>query len=130
GALAGRARLADDTPGALTLRAGARDSKESLLKADLADAAALCTDGRLGSGRGARSFARLARFLARNLDRRLDALGGFFEADLEVVAKIGPTLRTAAAAIPGAKDIAEAEHAAEDVGEVAELVEDRRIEAR
>ena len=57
------------------------------------------------------------------------AVRRFFERDLEVVAEIGAALR-AAAPSAAAEQIAEAEHVAEDVGEVAELVEDRRIEAR
>src|SRR5205814_3899830 len=50
----------------------------------------------------------------------------FLEADLEVVAEIGAALRSAAPA--PAEEIAEAEHVAENVGEVAELGEDGRIE--
>ncbi len=127
GAAARRARLGDDLAGALALRARARDREESLLKPDLSLAAALRTRGRRRSGGGAGSVAGLAGFLPRNLNRRLDALGRFLERDLEVVAKIGAALRTAAPAA-AAEEIAEAEHVAEDVGEVAELVEDRRIE--
>jgi hypothetical protein len=50
-----------------------------------------------------------------------------FEGDLEVVAQIGAALRTAAAA-RAAEQIAEPEHVAEDVGEVAELLEHGGIE--
>ena len=61
-------------------------------------------------------------------DRR-NVLGGLLERDLEVVAEIGAALRAAAPAA-AAEDVAEPEHAAEDVGQIAEVVEDRRIEAR
>ena len=44
---------------------------------------------------------------------------GFLERDLEVVTQIGATLRSAAT--PGAEQIAEPEHVAEDVGEIAEV---------
>ena len=47
----------------------------------------------------------------------------FLERDLEVVAQISAALRTAAPAAAAAEQIAEAEHVAEDVGEVAELLE-------
>src|SRR5262249_7471977 len=68
-----------------------------------------------------------AGFLPRNLNRRFNAFRGFFERDLQVVAKIGAALRTTPAALV-AEEIAESEHVPEDVGEVAELVEHRRIE--
>ena len=51
----------------------------------------------------------------------------FLERDLEVVAQVGAALRSAAPAA-AAEQIAEAEHVAEDVGEVAELGEHRRVE--
>src|SRR5690606_2257074 len=61
-----------------------------------------------------------------DLDGRLGALRGFLEGDFEIVAKIGAALRAAG---PAPEDVAEAEHAAQDVAEVAELAEDRRVEA-
>ena len=51
----------------------------------------------------------------------------FVERDLQVVAEVGAALRSAAAAA-AAEQIAEAEHVAEDVGEIAELGEHRRVE--
>ena len=67
-------------------------------------------------------LARPAVFLARNLDRRLGAVRRFLEADLEVVAQVGSALRAAAAPpAAAAEQVAEPEHVAEDVGEVAEL---------
>ena len=90
---------------------------------------ALWADGRRRARCRADAVARLGHCSWRGSEwsfrrPRADSL----EADLEVVAKIGATLRTAAAAVSGAEDIAEAEHAAEHVGEVAELGEDARVE--
>src|SRR5690606_35292318 len=61
------------------------------------------------------------------LDRRLGAGVRLFERDLEVVAQVRATLWTSAAA--PAEDIAEPEDIAQVREEVAEVGEDRRIEA-
>ena len=55
-------------------------------------------------------------------------LGRFLKRNFEVVAEIGAALRATAPAA-AAEEVAEAEHVAQDVGEVPELVEDRWIEA-
>jgi hypothetical protein len=89
----------------------------------------LRTAGRRRPRGGSGSAAFFAGLLARNLDRRLGAFGGFLERNLEVVAQIGAALRAAAPPAAAAEQIAEAEHVAEDVREVAELGEDRRIES-
>ena len=60
---------------------------------------------------------------ARDLDVRLGPERGLLERQLEVVAQVGAAPRAAAAA---AEDVAEAEEVAEDVAEVGE---DRRVEA-
>ena len=68
--------------------------------------------------------------MARDLDRGFRALRGLLERDLEVVAEVRAALRAAAPpAAAGAEQVAETEHVAEDVGEVAELREDRRVES-
>ncbi len=115
--------------GAAALRAGGGDGEEALLPAHLALALAHGAGRGLRAWRGSRPAARLAVLLPRNLDGRFGAPGRFLEGDLEVVAQVGAALRPAPTAL-AAEHVAEAEHAAEDVGEVAEVVEDRRIEAR
>jgi len=106
--------------------AGLGDGEEALLVADLADAAALRTGLRPGAARRARALARRAGLLARDADLRLGALGRGLEGDLEVVAQIGAAARPGAAA---AERVAEAEDVAEAAEDVAEVGEDRRIEA-
>src|SRR5438094_1904579 len=123
-----RARLRDDAAGAAALRAGARDGEEPLLKTDLALSVTLRADGRRRPGRRPRAIARFAVLLARNLNGRFSAAGGFLERDLEVVPKIGATLRSAAPAA-AAEQIAEAEDVAEPAENVFEAGEDTRIEA-
>src|SRR5262249_52250245 len=91
--------------------------------------AALRAGRRRRSGRRPGAVAGFAVLLARNLDRGLGTARRFLERDLEVVAQVGAALRSAAPA-PTAEQIAEAQHVAEDVGEVAELLEHRRVEAR
>ena len=115
-------------PGAAALAARARHREKSLLKAQLAVAFALRAGGRRASRRRAGAVTGLARFEPRNLDRRLDAFGRFFEGDLEVVAQVGPRCGAAAAAA-AAEQIAEPEHVAQAAEDVAEVGEDRRIEA-
>jgi hypothetical protein len=91
----------------------------------LAAALALRTGDRLRARRCAVSAARFTRDLSRNLNRRFDALGGFVERDLEVVAQVGAALWTAAPPAAAAEDIAKAEDVAkatEDVFEAAERV--------
>src|SRR6185295_388317 len=129
GAAAGLARLGDDLPGPAALRTGPRHGEKTLLGSDLSLALALLACARARSGRRARAAAGLAVLLTRNLDRRLGAARRFLEADLEVVAQVGAALRPAAAAATAAEQIAEPEHVAEDVGEIAELREHGRVEA-
>ena len=119
---------ADDRSRAAALPAGPRDGEEALLIAQLAAAVALRACLRLGSRRGAGALARFARFLPRNLNRRLDAFGGFVERDLEVVAQIRAALRAAAAAL-SAEHLADAEDVAEAAEDVFEAGEDARIES-
>src|SRR5207247_8701594 len=69
-----------------------------------------------------------AVLLPRNLDRRLGAARRFLEADLEVVPQVGAALRSAAPAAAAAEQVAEPEHVAEDVGEIAELRAHGRVE--
>src|SRR5262249_10593168 len=126
-AVAGLTRLRDHAAGTAALRAGRRDREEPLLPADLALAAAHRAHRRGGARRRAAAAAGLAGFLPRNLNGGFGALGRLVERDLEVVAEIGPALRTAAPP-SAAEEIAEAEHVPEDVGEVAELAEHGRIE--
>ena len=106
-----------------------RDREESLLKANLSLAVALRANRRRRAWRRAGTAAGLAVFLTRNLDRRFRAARRFLERDLEVVTQIGAALRTAAAP-RAAEQIAEPEDVAEAAENVAEVGEDRRIEAR
>src|SRR5438552_1950807 len=128
GAAARLARVRDRLARAAALRAGACDGEESLLRAHLSLSAAEIADGRRRSGRRARAFARLAVFLARNLDRGFGSGRRLFERDFEVVAQIGAALRTAAAA-RAAKQVAEAEDVAEAAEDVFEAGEDAGIES-
>ena len=82
----------------------------------------------LGARRGAAAGARFARFLARDLNRRLGAFGRLLERDLEVVAEVGAPLHAAAPA-SAAEDVAEAEDIAETAEDVLEAGEDTRIES-
>jgi hypothetical protein len=122
------ARLGDDLPGTAALAAGARDREEPLLITKLTASVTLRTGRRFRTWRSARAVAALARFLARDLDRRFRALGGFLERDFEVVAQIGSALRTAAAPA-AAEDVSEAEDVAQSSEDVLEAGEDRRVEA-
>src|SRR5690606_7281920 len=88
-AAAGTAGLVDDLTLALALRAGALDSEETLLGAYLADAATGRAGDRLRAAFGAAAMANFAGDRSRHPDVDLAAVKGVFEADLEVVAKIG-----------------------------------------
>src|SRR5208282_3715448 len=107
------ARVGDDHALAAALPAGGRDGKESLLRADLAAAAAI---GALacaaGAAAGARAVAGFALSQALELYDFLDSACRFFELDFEIVAQVvtAPGARTRASA-PGAEEIAK------DVGE-------------
>src|SRR5215471_9112911 len=112
----------DDLARAAARRTGTRDGEEPLLKTKLAGSSTMAAGFRAAARRCARSLARLARFLARDLNRGFGAGVGLFERDLEVVAKVGAALRTAAPPA-SAEHIAEAEQiseAAEDVFEAGE----------
>ena len=74
-----RARRADDRSAPAALAAGACDSEEPLLVSQLAPSLTLRARLRLRAGRRARSVTGLARLVARNLNRGLDALRGFVE---------------------------------------------------
>src|SRR5690606_24576418 len=108
-------------------RTRAGNGEEALLIAQLASSAALAARLGFRAGGGAAAVACLARLVAWNLDRRLGAGVRLFERDLEVVAQVRATLWTSAAA--PAEDIAEPEDIAQVREEVAEVGEDRRIEA-
>src|SRR5262249_9122189 len=109
GAAARRTRLGDDPPDAPALRAGSGHREEALLEAHLALPAALRADTRRRAGCGARTGARVARFLPWNLNRRFGAARGLLEGDLEVVLDVRAALGTAAPACV-AEQIAEPEH--------------------
>ena len=85
----------------MTLAARASHREEALLVAQLAATLALRARRGFRPLRGARAGTGLARFVTGNLERRLGAARRFFEGDLEVVAQVGPALRTAAALTKG-----------------------------
>src|SRR5439155_23243201 len=129
GATARLTWFCNDPAGPAALRTRPRDREESLLKANLSLAVALRANRWRRAGRRAGTAAGLAVFLTRNLDRRFRAARRFLERDLEVVPQVGAALRTAAAP-RAAEQIAEPEDLAEAAENVAEVGEDRRIEAR
>src|SRR5882757_4984626 len=87
--LALRARVGNDHSLAAALPAGGRDRKKSLLRADLAGAAAVGALTRAaGAAARASSVARLALSQTLKLDDLLDSGGGFLEFDFQIVAEI------------------------------------------
>src|SRR5436190_14635652 len=120
GAAAALARLGYHTPGSAALRTGASDGEETLLKPNLALAAALRTRRRRRSGRGPGTVAALAVLLTGNLDRGLGPARRLFERNLEVVAQVGAALRPAATS-RSTEQVAEAEDVAEAAENVAEV---------
>jgi hypothetical protein len=126
--VAGRARLGDDGARAPALPAGARDREKPLLVSQLATAMALRTGGRRRALGRARATAGLAGLLPRNLNRRLEVRRRFFERDLEVVAKIGAALWSAAPSA-SAEDVGESKDVPQATEDVLETGEDIRIEA-
>ena len=121
-------RLGDGLAGAAAVRARARDGEEALLIAELPGAPALIARFGRCPRRGAGSATRLARLFARDLNRRLGAGRGFLEADLEVVAQVGATLRPAATPA-SAEDVAKPERVPESREDIGEVGEDRRVES-
>ena len=103
--------------GAMALAAGAGDTEESLLEANLAITAAR------RAGRGARSLLRAASiaFRAALMSRDFD-LGGcaersLFEGDVQIVSQIGAAL-SAAASAAAAEHVAETKKVAENVAKI------------
>ena len=125
---AGVARPGDRLSGPAAVRARPRNRKKALLIAQLAGATALRARLGLGARRGSGAFAALARFFARDLDRRLGARRGLLEGDLEVVPKIRAALGTSAASPAAAEDVAEAEDVSKAREDVREVGEDCRVE--
>src|SRR5215472_1175673 len=82
----------DNLAGAPAGAAGARDGKESLLKADLTAALTSPADFRPGSRRGARAGAGFARLVLGNSQLGRHSRGRLFQCDFEVVAQIGAAL--------------------------------------
>src|SRR5712691_1204403 len=117
-----RATLAHNLTRALARRACSRDGEESLLICQLTAAGARLAGLNASSLFRARAVARLAVFLARQLDFGGHARGGLFERERHVVSQIGPALRAAAPAAPAApsKQVLEAKKIAEDVVEILE----------
>ena len=97
--------------------AGALHGEEALLGAHATRAATGGAGDRLRSCFGAAAFAGLAGAECLDADLRVAALEGFFECDLEVVAKIAAARGTAAAP---AAIVHRAEHFLENVGEPTE----------
>ena len=120
------ARIRDDLALAAAVPAGPGDGQEPLLVAHLAPAPALRADLG-GAAAGARAVAAGAHLEARYLEHRLGAGGRVGELDLQVVAEV-----CSAAGAPGPAPLAEAaesEDVAQVAQDVAEVGEDRRVEA-
>jgi hypothetical protein len=107
---------------------GQGNGEETLLVTDLPAAPALRAGCRRGPRRRAAAVTGCAFLLPRDLDRRLGALGRFFERDLQVVPQVGAALR-AAAPSAAAENVAEAKQVAEVAEDVFEAGERRRVES-
>lgn len=128
-ALAFGARIGDDAARALTGGTGAGDAEKSLLVTNLAAPSAGTADGWSFAGGGARAATLLAGFVAANYDLSFGSEECLFEFDGEIFAQVGAALYTGAAASSSAgatKEVAKSEEVAEDI---AEILEDRGIEA-
>ena len=117
------ARLGDDAADAAAVMAGPGHREEPLLHADLAVAMAVGAALRRAARRGPGPAAGVAGLLAGDLQGGLGAVRRLLERDLQVVAQV--------AAPPGAAApaAAETEQIAEPAENVAEVVEDRRVDA-
>src|SRR5262249_33662514 len=114
-----RAAFTYDLPGALAVRARARNREEALLISKL-PASAACLARRPSSAfLCTRSVARSAELLPRHLDFGRDTRRRFLERQCHVVAQVSATLRSRAASTPSAaKNVFEPEKVTEDVVEV------------
>jgi hypothetical protein len=114
--------IGDYRPGALARGASARDAEETLLISDLSPAATGSTsNGRL-PGRGSRSFAIHAFFVATNGDLGFRTEDRVVKVERQVLAQIRSTLGAAPPASPcsAAEQITEAKEIAEDVTKILE----------
>ena len=114
------AGVGNDLARAVAGRAGALDHEETLLRPHLAVAAAGLAAVPAGTGLRAAAVAAVA--LRRDIDgdRRLLAVIGVLQADLEVVAQVGPAQHAGALAAAAATAHELAEDILEDVREALE----------
>ena len=115
-----RARIADDLAASTAMRADPLDHEETLLRANLAGAAAGRAGARAIVRRGAAApVAQLARRQRLDRNRLLDPGERLFERQFQVVAKI----RAARGILPLAARVHEfAEDRREDIGETVEAL--------
>lgn len=122
-----RARVADYAACAMTRRAGASNTEESLLISNLsAPAAGAATGGSFALG-APRTVTLLAKFMLAVGNLFFYPEGRLFEFDSDVFPQIGATLRSSSSSrTSSAEEVAEPEEFAEDV---AEILEDGGIES-
>ncbi len=123
-----RARIGDDASRPLARRTSPGDAEKSLLVANLSPTRAGAASRGAFSRSRARPVAILAGLVTTHRNPSLLAKERLFELERQVLAQIGAALNpaaTASASPTTAKHIAEAEELSEDV---AEILEDRRIE--
>ena len=111
------AGIGDDFAATVAIGAGALDHEEALFRAHLADARAQIAGPRPRTRPRTGAVAILARLRDFDLDLRILAVEGVFQADLHVVAKVraAPRLRA-----PGAAE-GLAEDGFEDIADIAEI---------
>ena len=109
-------RFCDHSTGAVALTACPAYGKESLLIAHLTGTMACGANGRILAFRSSPAIALFACILSRDFDLCLDAESGFAERNLQIVAQVGTTLRTAPAASP--ENISESKKFPENISKI------------
>ena len=119
--------IGDHAASSLACGTCAGNAEEPLLIANLATPIARPAFRRSLARSRSRAAAAIAGFVTPYFDLLFDAKIRFFKFQVQVFAQVGAALGTAAAAAAAAEQIAKAEQVAKDV---AEILENRRIEAR
>jgi len=121
-----RTRVSNHRTRALAGGTCARDTEKTLLISDLPTSSARAARNGGLAGSEARPFTFVAGFMASNAHFRAGAKDCLIELQCEIFAEVCATLRAAAAAISGAKQITETKEISKDV---AQVLEHARIES-